>query len=68
MKKATVRLYGEKADTPESAVLQGKRRIAYYKYYTDRNWGQAANYHLCLDSGVLGVERCADLICSLAEG
>ena len=68
-KDRIVRLYGEKADTPEKRILdKDKRRIAYYKYYTDRNWGQAANYHLCLDSGVLGVERCADLICSLAEG
>lgn len=68
-KDRIVRLYGEKADTPEKRILdKDKRRIAYYKYYTDRNWGQATNYHLCLDSGVLGVERCADLICSLAEG
>lgn len=68
-KDRIVRLYGEKADTPEKRILdKDKRRIAYYKYYTDRNWGQAANYHLCLDSSVLGVDRCTDLIYSLVEG
>ena len=33
-----------------------KRRIAYYKYYTDRKWADAKNYQLCLDSGVLGID------------
>ncbi len=67
-KDRIVRLYGEKADTPEKRILdKDKRRIAYYKYYTDQTWGMAANYHLSLDSGVLGVERCTDLICSLLE-
>lgn len=28
-------------------------------------WGQSQNYHITLDSGVLGLERCAEIICSL---
>ena len=39
-----------------------KRRIAYYKYYTDRKWADAKNYQLCLDSGVLGIDKCVELI------
>lgn len=28
-------------------------------------WGQSQNYHITLDSGVLGLERYAEIICSL---
>lgn len=67
-KDRIVRLYGEKDDSPEKRIMEkDKRRIAYYKYYTDRTWGMAENYHLCLDSGVLGIERCVDTILSFVE-
>lgn len=33
-----------------------KSRANYYNYYTDKVWGAAESYHLCLDSSVLGVE------------
>lgn len=31
-----------------------RRRAAYYKYHTGQEWGQPANYHLCVDTGMLG--------------
>lgn len=34
----------------------------YYKHYTDREWGDAINYDICLDSGRLGIDKCVDLI------
>ena len=42
-----------------------KRRAAYHRFYTDMKWGHAQNYHLCLDSGVLGIDKCADLIAEM---
>lgn len=39
-----------------------KRRIAYYQFYTDRTWGDMRNYHICLDSGALGMDKCAEII------
>ena len=39
--------------------------MEYYKYYTGRKWGDVNNYQICLDSGELGIEKCADLICQL---
>ena len=39
----------------------------YYRFHTDREWGVAANYHLALDSGVLGEELCVELICRAME-
>lgn len=38
------------------------RRKIYYSHYTDRVWGAPQNYHLCLNSSKLGVDRCVDLI------
>lgn len=61
-----VNLYGERADKPETRLKdKDKRRAAYYKDYTETEWGVAANYHIALDSGKLGIEYCADLLAEI---
>ena len=58
-----VKLYGEKTDKPEKRLKdKDKRRSAYYKYYTETEWGVASNYHVSLDSGKIGIERCVDML------
>ncbi len=58
-----VRLYGESDSAPEKRLEEkDKRRRAYYKHYADRDWGMSQNYHLSLDSSLVGIERCAQLI------
>lgn len=62
-KNRVVSVYGENEYTPDKRVKEkDKKRIAYYRYYTDRKWGDAYNYHMCLDSGKLGVDACVKLI------
>lgn len=62
-----VRVYGEREKSPEARLKEkDKRRAAYYRFYTDMKWGDAANYHIALDSGVIGIEKCAEIIESLA--
>lgn len=62
-KNRVVSVYGENEYAPDKRVKEkDKKRIAYYKYYTDRKWGDAYNYHMCLDSGKLGVDACVKLI------
>lgn len=39
-----------------------KSRASYYNYYTNKKWGSAAGYTLCLDSGKLGIEGAAQAI------
>lgn len=39
-----------------------KERAAYYKAHTGREWIDARNYDLCLNSGELGFEKCVDII------
>lgn len=64
-----VRLYGESRIRPEKRLNdKDKRRKLNYKYFTDREWGRRENYHLCIDSGFLGIEKASSLIVSAAEG
>ena len=61
-----VRVYGEREESPETRLKEkDKRRAAYYRFYTAMKWGNAANYHIALDSGVIGIEKCAEIIESL---
>ena len=63
-----VKLYGETADKPEKRLMdKDKKRRVNYRYYTDREWGASQNYHLCLDSGEFGIEKCAQIIVDLAK-
>ncbi|MDD2415014.1 MAG: cytidylate kinase-like family protein [Eubacteriaceae bacterium] len=39
-----------------------KQRSGYYSYYSDKNWGQADNYDLALNSGMLGEDGCVTVI------
>lgn len=39
-----------------------KHRADYYKYHTKREWTDARNYDLCLNSSKLGFERCVEEI------
>ena len=61
-----VKVYGERDQSPEQRLRdKDKRRAAYYRFYTDMKWGDAHNYHVTLDSGVLGIEQCAEIISAL---
>ncbi len=58
-----VRLYGETDEQPLKRLKdKDKRRAAYYKFYTDAEWGDVHHCHMALDSGVLGIDLCVDLI------
>ena len=63
-----VRLYGESEKTPETRLNEkDKRRRVNYQHYTGRTWGQAQNYDLCLDTGVLGIEQCTDIVVNIVK-
>lgn len=61
-----VKEYGEREETPEQRLKdKDKRRAAYHRFYTNMKWGHAQNYHVCLDSGELGLDRCVEIIARL---
>jgi cytidylate kinase len=61
-----VKVYGETNETPIKRLTdKDKRRRAYYQFYTDMEWGKTGNYHVALDSGALGIDKCVEIITSL---
>lgn len=63
-----VKLYGESSKAPEKRLMEkDKKRAINYKYYTEQEWGKAKNYHLSLDSGEFGIEKCVEIITELAQ-
>lgn len=58
-----VSVYGEREESPIRRIHdKDKKRKAYYEIYTGTEWGNAANYSLCLDSGALGIDKCVEII------
>jgi cytidylate kinase len=39
-----------------------KKRAAYYNYYSNKVWGVADSYHLCINSSVLGIDETVTFI------
>lgn len=46
----------------ELIIKTDKQRSSYYNYYSSKQWGVASSYQICLDSGVLGIEDCVNLL------
>lgn len=44
-----------------------KHRAEYYKYYTARDWEDAKNYDLCLNSSRLGFGKCVEIVKSYMD-
>lgn len=63
-----VRLYGESEKSPAARLQEkDKRRRVNYQHYTGREWGQAQNYDICLNSSTLGIEQCANIIVNMTK-
>ncbi len=39
-----------------------KQRANYYNYYSNKTWGMATSYHLCINSSALGINGTTDYI------
>lgn len=65
-------LKGKMPDFSDEKILDemrtvDKKRRKYCSYYTNTEFGDAEYYDLCLRSSTLGIDRCVDLICSVAS-
>ena len=64
--KRVVEKYGESGDAIEKRLREKDiSRSSYYRFYTDIEWGICKNYDLSLNSGLIGIDRCVDIITSL---
>ena len=51
-----------KAHAETMITKTDKNRAQFYRYYTDQKWGDARNYHMCVNSSVYGIEGTAEVL------
>ena len=57
------RIYDLPANKAKDRIIKAdKKRASYYNYYTNKRWGDADSYELCLNSSKLGIEGTAKAI------
>lgn len=59
---AEVKGITDRREALKKIAVIDKERAAYYKAHTGREWIDARNYDLCLNSGDLGFDKCVDII------
>ena len=52
----------DRKEALKTIAATDKSRAEYYKAHTGKNWNDARNYDVCLNSGDLGFEKCVDII------
>jgi cytidylate kinase len=61
-------VYGDNGVKIEDRIVdKDTRRRVFYRSFAMREWGAVDNYNLVIDSGVIGLEKCADIICQIAK-
>jgi cytidylate kinase len=66
--KRVIDNYGETEEKIENRLRdKDARRRVFYRSFAMREWGAIENYNLMLDSGVIGLEKCADIICNIVK-
>ena len=51
-------------ESPRNCRKTNKLRANYYNFYTDKVWGDAASYHLTIDSDSMSMDNVAELVCA----
>ena len=60
-------LYGmSEADALKAIAKSDKERGNHYFRYTDKKWGKAQNYDVCVNAALMGVEKTAEMLADLA--
>lgn len=44
-----------------------KTRAAYYDFYTEKKWGKASSYDICLNSSKISLEQCKNIITQIVN-
>ena len=62
MQEICERLNVNESNAKDIMQKQDKQRASYYNYYSNKKWGDSRSYHLTLDSGILGIDGCVEMI------
>ncbi len=66
--KRITQLYGEtELSSFQRLEEKDKKRTIHYKYYTGREWGMSQNYHISLNSGLVGINKCAEFVAKVVK-
>ena len=66
--KRAVTYYGlDKGKAEKEIRRNDKERAIHYRHYTNRNWSNKSNYDICINSDFLGVEKTAEMVCSMIK-
>lgn len=55
------------AKAKDLIIKTDKKRASYYNYFSSKKWGEATGYHLCVDSGFLGVDGTVEELLSFIK-
>ena len=55
------------AKAREIVIKTDKKRAEYYRFYSNKTWGAAESYHLCINSSVLGIDPTVEFILEFAR-
>ncbi|MEG0780759.1 MAG: cytidylate kinase-like family protein [Oscillospiraceae bacterium] len=56
-KKRAISEYGDAPEKIQQKITAlDKKRANYYHHYAQEKWGDAQNYHICMDSGAIGLD------------
>lgn len=55
------------AKAREIVTRTDKKRAEYYRFYSNKTWGAAESYHLCINSSVLGIDQTVAFILEFAS-
>jgi cytidylate kinase len=67
-----IKRIAEKENMPENKAKDliektDKKRSGYYNYYSNKVWGAAESYHLCINSSFLGIDDTVTFIIQLIK-
>lgn len=66
--KRSVKYYGLPEAKAESMInKKNRQRKGYYNFYTDKDWGKASNYDLCINSKI-GIDETVNAIVAYVKG
>ena len=66
--KRIMELYNlDEAAAMKEITTSDKERGNHYFRYTDRKWGKAQNYDVCINSALMGIDKTVEMLADLAQ-
>ena len=66
--KRIMRLHGiDEAAAIKEILSSDKERGNHYFRYTDRKWGKAQNYDVCINSALMGIDKTVEMLVDMAN-